>query len=162
MKTCLKCNKDKLPEDFYKFSSRKDGLTSYCKVCYKQIGSKSYQSNSSSYKENAKKWFENNRDKAKVIVYKKFKSIEPGVYMIKNLITGDSYIGQSTAPYRRRANHVSISEKKTAPLHVAVQKYGKEAFVFGIIEHCPEEELLNREEYYIQQFKPTYNTRLCQ
>jgi hypothetical protein len=40
MKTCLKCKNLKEPVDFYKNRSRPDGLSEYCKNCYKQLDKK--------------------------------------------------------------------------------------------------------------------------
>lgn len=42
MKTCNKCNLFKSLDCFYKRSSSKDGLQSYCKDCRKEIDAESY------------------------------------------------------------------------------------------------------------------------
>ena len=89
-------------------------------------------------------------------------SIPAGVYMIKNLITGERYIGQSVKPYRRRGEHFSIltnNKNQCSPnvLQDAMEQYGKTCFVFGVLEHCGKEELLAKEQYYINLYKPEYN-----
>jgi group I intron endonuclease len=70
--------------------------------------------------------------------------------MVKNLITNECYIGQSTKPYRRRTQHFSIHSNPNTKytvkqLQSAMRQYGPESFIFGIIEHCEPELLLERE-----------------
>jgi group I intron endonuclease len=38
-----------------------------------------------------------------------------------------------------------------------LKQYGRNTFVFGIIEHCEPEQLLERERYYINLYNPEYN-----
>lgn len=40
-------------------------------------------------------------------------------------------------------------------------KYGKDKFFFTILEECSEEEVILRETYYIQKYKPTLNSDQC-
>lgn len=72
--------------------------------------------------------------------------------------SGKSYIGQTRNPFDirwkqhiRDANYNSI-----LPIHVAIRKYGPENFVNQILEEVPNEELNNKEQYYIQKYN-TYN-----
>ena len=137
-----------------------------------------YKQNKEVFKASTKKWVENNKDRWKAYckgwiadnkeqhtanLDKNTHSIEPGVYMVKNQITGERYIGQSIIPYNRRSHHFSNwkSESKLTNklLQEAMQKYGQNSFVFGIIEHCEPEQLLEREQYYINQLKPEYNLK---
>ena len=81
-----------------------------------------------------------------------------GVYKITNNITGDFYIGSSKDIKSRWANHKSPSVWKLRPgmkLYQAFIKYGLNNFTFDIIEETAE--LHNREQYYIEQLKPSYN-----
>ena len=161
MKVCKTCKKEKSLNLFPKDSCQTSGYSLYCKVC-NRITQKAYRDkNKRLLVEKRKIWGIENGEALKKKERVRSFSITPGIYMVKNLITGAFYIGQSTRPYIRKANHFSTSEKKIAPLHLAMSEYGKKAFVFGIIEHCTEEELLERESYYIQKLKPQYNTRLC-
>ena len=147
MKVCSKCKEVKQLDNFYPHKDRKDGLSCHCKECH-LIYSKRYRSDYS--------------EKEKAYAKAKVKSIEPGVYLVKCLVNNRIYVGQSTSPYSRRCNHFSIrSEGKQLNTNPALQEdlktYGKNAFVFEIIEHCPEEDLLAREDYYIRSLRPYYN-----
>lgn len=81
-----------------------------------------------------------------------------GVYKITNNITGDFYIGSSKNIEKRWTDHKSPSRWKLRPgmkLYQAFIKYGLNNFTFDIIEETAE--LRNREQYYIEQLKPSYN-----
>ena len=81
-----------------------------------------------------------------------------GIYKVTNNITGDFYIGSSKDIEKRWADHKSPSKWKLRPgmkLYQAFIKYGLNNFTFDIIEETAE--LHNREQYYIEQLKPSYN-----
>ena len=83
-----------------------------------------------------------------------------GVYKITNNITGDFYIGSSKDIKLRWANHKSPSQWKRSPgikLYQAFIKYGLNNFTFNIIEETTD--LHNREQYYIEKLKPSYNNK---
>jgi len=123
------------------------------------------ETNKDKWKEYCKDWISDNIEQHKINQYKNNHSIEPGVYMVKNLITGERYIGQSVIPYSRRAIHFS-NHKETGTsrcptnklMQKAMKQYGLESFVFGIIEHCKPKQLLERERYYINLLNPEYNS----
>jgi hypothetical protein len=140
---------------------------------------KYYQNNKEKMKAATKKWIDNNKDRWKEYckdwvsdnieqhtdnLNKNNHSIEPGVYMVKNQVTGERYIGQSLIPYARRTTHFS-NHKETGTsrcqtnrlMQKAMKQYGPGSFVFGIIEHCEPEQLLERERYYINLLNPEYN-----
>lgn len=75
------------------------------------------------------------------------------IYKIENLINGKIYIGQSVHPYRRFVEHIykAKHELDSAPIHLALKKYGKENFSFDIIESSVED-YNEREIYWIQQY----------
>ena len=153
MKQCNKCNQELPLTNFCKNKLIKDGFHSICKQCRKQ-----YHLNN---KEKIKKYQDK---KNKLNTNQKYLiSIPPGVYMIKNQITGECYIGQSKRPYQRRTQHFSIHSKNEGAsvksLQLAMKQYGSESFVFGILEHCELEQLLERERYYIEQLNPEYNLK---
>jgi len=86
-----------------------------------------------------------------------------GIYKIENLINGKKYIGQATDLKRRIREHKNPSkynDPKYAAynftLSKAFRKYGLENFSFEIIEKCKEEELDDREKYWIQYFNSYY------
>lgn len=70
-----------------------------------------------------------------------------GIYKITNLLNHKCYIGQSIHVERRFSEHCFPS--KTSMISKAIQKYGKENFSFEIIEECLEEELNDKENYWI-------------
>lgn len=80
-----------------------------------------------------------------------------GIYIITNIINGKRYIGQSTDIKRRFYEHRCISHESNIHLKRALNKYGKENFKYEILELCAEEELDEREVYYINAVKPEYN-----
>ena len=83
-----------------------------------------------------------------------------GVYKITNNITGDFYIGSSKNIEKRWSKHRSPSVHKQRPnskLYKAMASYGLDNFTFEIIEET--DNLREREQYWIEQLKPSYNSR---
>jgi len=82
------------------------------------------------------------------------------IYMIKNLINGKQYIGQTKKTLEQRlARHrydASRDSLKHLPLYKAFAKYGNENFSIILLEKCDETKANEREQYYIQQYN-TYN-----
>lgn len=81
-----------------------------------------------------------------------------GVYKITNNITGDFYIGSSRNIKQRWYDHKSPSRWKqcqNSPLYLDFQKYGLENFKFEIVEETTN--LHEREQYFIDLLKPSYN-----
>jgi len=86
-----------------------------------------------------------------------------GIYKITNCVTEDCYIGSSIIIYNRVAVHKSYLNKKAHKnnhLQNSWNKYGKENFKFEAIEECEKEKLIEREQYYIDLLKPTFNIRI--
>lgn len=82
------------------------------------------------------------------------------VYMIKNIITGDSYIGSSCSIQDRWHVHRNSKNYLKYPnnlLYLNINKYGLKNFEFSILEECGKDKLLEREQYYIDKLKPEYN-----
>jgi hypothetical protein len=86
---------------------------------------------------NAKKWRDNNKEYHQQYTKDKWKTILPGVYMIKCLSNNKCYIGQSKVPYRRQCEHLSKKTDKCTKYNYHIQadlkKYGRKSFFFGII-----------------------------
>lgn len=83
-----------------------------------------------------------------------------GIYKITNKVTGDFYIGGSVNAKGRKSNHFNRDARKyygRYRLHTDIVNYGKENFSFEVIEECKREELLEREQYWYDVLKPTYN-----
>lgn len=76
-----------------------------------------------------------------------------GIYFILNKKTGQLYIGQSNHIYRRFNQHCQPSSNKLY-IDKDIKKYGKENFLFDIIEILPHNNNLldSREEYWIAYY----------
>lgn len=88
-----------------------------------------------------------------------------GIYKIENIKNGKIYIGQSNDIERRLKEHCYPNRYKTSrnPVDVAIHKYGKENFIFDIIEECQIEELNEKEKYWISfydSYKKGYNCNI--
>lgn len=84
-----------------------------------------------------------------------------GIYRIVNKNNGKIYIGQSNDITRRFAEHKRIGEKSRIPVDSAIQKYGKENFIYEILEECSIEILNQREEYWIKFYNAVENGYNC-
>ena len=79
-----------------------------------------------------------------------------GIYKITNLLNNKCYIGQSIQIEKRFAQHKSPYERNRhpeLPLYKAIEKYGIENFSFEVIEECKQEELDEKEKFYIKHFQ---------
>lgn len=91
-----------------------------------------------------------------------------GVYKISNSSNGKCYIGSSIDIDRRRLEHFSaLLHNKHINQHLqnAYNKYGRECFEFEIIEIVEitdniKQNLLSREQFWIDNIKPEYNILL--
>lgn len=78
-----------------------------------------------------------------------------GIYKIENLINGKIYIGQSTHIRQRWTEHkkeLRANRHGNEYLQRSWNKYGEKNFKHEIIELCPEEELDEKECYYINLY----------
>lgn len=88
------------------------------------------------------------------------------IYKLTNDMNGDTYIGSTTDPITKRlkghigyVRHRLTDERK---LYSVMREVGEHHFKIELIEEYPcssRKELLLREEYYINQLKPTLNSR---
>ena len=79
------------------------------------------------------------------------------IYAIKCFQTNKFYIGQSKCVVKRISRHFSKDEK-CPKLFNAIKKYGKENFIWGIVEFCNDVNHLNEmEEFYINKFNSIEN-----
>ena len=82
-----------------------------------------------------------------------------GVYKITNIITGEFYIGSSHDVKKRWVGHRSPSTHKRQPnvkLYKAMAQYGLDNFIFEVLEKTSS--LKEREQYWIEQLHPSYNS----
>lgn len=78
--------------------------------------------------------------------------INSGIYMIRNLCNQKVYIGQSVDVQDRLAHHKSSlkhDRHENSYLQRAYNKYGVDGFEFVVLEYCAEDQLDERERYYI-------------
>lgn len=76
------------------------------------------------------------------------------IYCITNLINNKLYIGQTHRNLQERWNeHLAAGNDldNNLPLYRAMRKYGQDNFSIAIIEQCPDEELNEKEQYWIKQ-----------
>lgn len=86
------------------------------------------------------------------------------IYCITNLINNKKYIGKTLSSITDRfKEHCQDSTRRceeNRPLYRAMNKYGKENFKIELVDTCEENELSNKEIYYISvynTFKYGYN-----
>jgi group I intron endonuclease len=78
-------------------------------------------------------------------------------------VNGNSYVGSSinlTDRFRKYYSFRNISLellKGKSLIYNAILKYGLKNFKVEIVEYCPAENVINREQYYIDLLKPEYN-----
>lgn len=83
-----------------------------------------------------------------------------GIYRWVNNISKNTYIGSAIDLSKRlnRYYHNSELKKKSArPINQALLKYGHNNFSLEILEYCSKDNLLDRENYYLDKLKPEYN-----
>lgn len=83
-----------------------------------------------------------------------------GIYKITNLINNKFYIGSAVSLLNRYHTHKNSFVKnkhKNQHLQNSINKYGIDNFKFEVIELCNKEELLIKEQYYIDTLNPDYN-----
>ena len=89
----------------------------------------------------------------------RFKS---GIYKITNLTNQKFYIGSSVNIYNRFHTHSTKLKKNvhfSRHLQASYNKYGKDNFIFEVVEYCQKELCVEREQYYLDTLKPQYNKR---
>lgn len=84
-----------------------------------------------------------------------------GIYKIENLLTHQCYIGQSKFIERRWNDHKNRYKNGNSQFYLALQKYGIENFSWEVIEECSQDELDEKEIYWIEyydSFRNGYNS----
>ena len=82
-----------------------------------------------------------------------------GVYLWINNENGNKYIGSSVSLSVRMYTYYSLRSlaKSNRPVDRALLKYGFSKFSLYILEYCTSENVLEREQYYLDRIKPEYN-----
>jgi group I intron endonuclease len=83
-----------------------------------------------------------------------------GVYGIKNILTGEFYIGSTNNIGKRWNSHKRHLERNihsNPKLQASFNKYGLDYFIFGIILFCDKDNLFIKEQDYYNLYKPKFN-----
>lgn len=82
-----------------------------------------------------------------------------GIYRWTNLTNGNIYVGSSINISVRMYTYYSLKSlvKSNRPIDRALLKYGFSSFSLDILEYCSKENVLDREQYYIDALNPSYN-----
>ena len=87
--------------------------------------------------------------------------MDTGIYLIKNTITNQIYVGSTSSSFRKRFhqhfNSLKHNKHHNKHFQSSYNKYGKENFCFIILELCEKEKCIEREQYYIDTLLPEYN-----
>lgn len=82
------------------------------------------------------------------------------IYQITNTVNGKFYIGSTKNISKRMSTHFRQLKKGTHHsiyLQRSFDKYGIDAFEYCVIEECPDNILLSREEEILTEINPPYN-----
>jgi len=81
------------------------------------------------------------------------------VYRWVNKINNKSYVGSSINFTTRLYKYYSLKHlmENNTPIHSALIKYGYSNFSLEILEYCNSNNILLREQYFIDKLKPEYN-----
>jgi len=86
-----------------------------------------------------------------------------GIYKIQSAIEPEKfYIGSSVNIQSRKRQHFSmlkLNKHDATYLQNYYNKHGKESLIFHIIEECNQDQLVIREQYYIDNLNPVFNSR---
>lgn len=85
---------------------------------------------------------------------------QSGIYQIHNLENDKLYIGGCVNLNKRFSHHVcELNHKRhnNKYLQRDWNRYGQQNFEFVVLELCTRDELLKREQYYLDQLRPQYN-----
>lgn len=76
------------------------------------------------------------------------------IYLIKNRVNSKCYVGQTSNLFKERIyGHLRPSKKQMQTIHCAIQKHGKENFIFGILEYIHDDANIDeREKFWISKF----------
>lgn len=82
-----------------------------------------------------------------------------GVYLWINNVNGNKYVGSSVSLSVRMYTYYSLRSlsKSNRLIDRALLKYGFSKFSLYILEYCTSENVIEREQYYLDAIKPEYN-----
>lgn len=85
-----------------------------------------------------------------------------GIYQIRNTANNKVYVGSTQSFVRREQDHFSYLRRGVHPnrhLQSSYIKYGKESFIFEILEECSLDILIEKEQEYINILSSDKRTR---
>lgn len=86
--------------------------------------------------------------------------MKSGIYKILNKVNDKFYIGSSNNLLHRKSTHFyDLRNNKHRNIHLqrSYNKYNEDDFEFSIIEECEVDDLIKREQYYIDNLNPHFN-----
>jgi len=85
----------------------------------------------------------------------------PGIYKIQSIIKPERfYVGSAVSLQGRQESHMSSlksNNHKNGKLQNHYNKYGKEDLMFSIIKCCQNRELIEAEQYFLDEMQPFFN-----
>lgn len=81
---------------------------------------------------------------------------ESGIYAFRNILDGRVYVGQTKHVRTRKKQHERGDTNNSRRFHNAMKKHGAEAFEFIVLEYCLEQNLDEREVYWIGELNSLY------
>lgn len=75
-----------------------------------------------------------------------------GIYQIVNTVNGKRYVGSAVnfaSRWRLHRHHLRTGKHHSVALQRAWNKYGESAFDFTILERCPRDIILEREQFHL-------------
>ena len=81
------------------------------------------------------------------------------VYRWINKVNNKEYLGSTANAKRRLLKYYDLSSLNlvSMPIYKAILKHGHSNFIFEIIEYCEPDKVLEREQYYLDNFDFDYN-----
>lgn len=98
----------------------------------------------------------------KRVIYKENRN-KSGIYRWVNLVTGEAYVGSAVDITRRLWGYFSLQflnkelRRNRSRISNSLLKYGYSNFSLEILEYCNKDDLIKKEQYYIDLLKPEYN-----
>ena len=76
------------------------------------------------------------------------------IYKITNVLNMKVYVGQTYDFAQRKAGHIYASKNisNERPLYRSMRKHGTESFLFEIIEECTDDQVDDREKFWIAHY----------
>lgn len=83
-----------------------------------------------------------------------------GIYLIKSTFDDRCYVGSAVNLYERRRGHkfqLRHNKHENSKLQNFYNKYGEDYLTYVVLEFCDKNKLVEREQYYLDTVKPSFN-----